>query len=397
MKGSAKPPQPRPSRRYSAIGLLLFCLLLPARFAMADDTEEVLVPRFSAEGSLGVVAAGVGMMRNGAPGPGSIEIEVPGTAVRAAYLYWSGYGVEGTGDGTVTLTRAADGESMVVDASDHGGGATYGPLFWFDGFYCWVHVGDVTALIRNGRGAYVVSDFGEMLERRNGAGLIVVYEDVTLPRAKVLISDGLDRFYRAWGEGPRGESAVNCIPAAAGLMDWSLDLWMFAAEVVRQGEEEPRPNALWYLTGSGLPPVDLVNAPSNGPVTGNMLQGPPAEYPFASRDGLQWDTYHSSAVIPAGRGWVCLQVESAIDPQDESWRPASGILLAQAVSLSQERGSTDTPTATPGPSKTSTPIPTRPGAPPPVVPEASTLLMLCASGGALAGYVAVQWRARRRE
>lgn len=394
MKGSARLPQPQPSRLFSAVGLLLFCLLLLAPIVIADDTEEVLVPRFSAEGRLGVVAAGVGMMRNGARGPGTIEIEVPGTAVRAAYLYWSGHGADEAGDGSVTLTRAADGESLVVDASDEGGGATYGPLFWFDGFYCWVHVGEVTSLIRNGRGEYVVSDFGELLERRNGAGLIVVYEDATLPRTRVLVRDGLDRFHRLWGEGPRGESAVNCIPVGAGVMDRDLELWMFAAEVVRQGEEEPRPNALWYLTGSSPQPVDLVNAPSNGPVTGNLLQGPPGEYPFASRDGLQWDTYHDSVEVPAGDGWVCLQVESAVDLRDVGWRPASGILLAQAASFSLEHLPTYTPTASPEPSKTPTPIPTRPGAPPPVVPEASTLWLLCSSGSVLAGYVVLQWRAR---
>ncbi len=373
----------------AALGLLL--LVAPA--AVADDTEEVLVPRFAADGRYGVVAAGVGMLRNGAPGPGAIEIDVPGTSVRAAYLYWSGYGTADTGDCAVTLRREADGETLAVDA--HCDLGTFGPAYWFDGYYYWSHVGDVTSLIENGPGAYTVSDFGERLHRRDGAGLIVVYEDEGLPLARVQIRDGLDRFHRGWGEGARGESAVNCHDARGVAIDRTMDLWIFAAEVVLKADDEPRPNALWYQTGSGQQPADLVNAPDNGPVTATLLQGPPGDYPFASRDGLQWDTYHGSLPVPARDGWACLQVESAIDPRDAGWRPASGVLLAEAASLPLQEPPTGTPTPTP--SKTPTPLPTRPGVPVPVVPEASTLLLLGSSASMLAGYAALQWRARRRK
>ena len=383
---------------WMALSVLALLLAALAPAALADDTEEVLAPRFSADGHYGVVAAGVGMLRDGAPGARAIQIDVPGTSVRAAYLYWSGYGTANSGDCLVELRRDADGESVQVSADPDTG--TYGPAFWFDGYYYWSHVGDVTSLIRSGPGSYTVSDFGEMLHRRNGAGLVVVYEDAGLPLSRVELRDGLDRFHRGWGEGARGETAVNCHATSSGAaIDRAMDLWLIAAEVVRYGEEEPRPNALWYLTGSGQQPADLVNAPDNGPVSGTMLQGPPGDYPFASRDGLQWDTYHGSLPVPAGAGWVCLQVESAVDSRDPTWRPASGVLLAEAASLPLEEPPTSTPTATPSPtpSTTPTPLPPRPGIPVPVVPEASTLLLLGSAAGTLAGYVTLQWRARRRK
>ena len=52
------------------------------------------------------------------------------------------------------------------------------------------------------------------------------------------------------------------------------------------------------------------------------------------------------------------------------------------------------PTLTPTP--TNTPLPTQTPPVPPVVPEASTLLLMCSGLAGLAGYVALQARARPR-
>jgi hypothetical protein len=388
---------------------LLVSLLVPA-WALADDTEEVLQPRFQEDGRYDIVADGVGMYRETNPGPGTIEIDVPGQSVRTAYLYWGGYGGQEAGDDIVTLTRDADGQSLEVVADE-----TFGPSFWWDGWYYWVYVGEVTSLIQTGPGTYTVSDFGADLQLRDGAGLIVVYEDASLPLSRVVVRDGLDRFFRGWGEGPRGESAVNCGDLGILDVDRDFEFWMFAAEIVRPEETEgPRPNALYYLTGTGEQPTDLVNAPTNGPVIGTLLEGPPGEYPFASRDGFQWDTYRGELTHPPGDQWVCLQIESAIDPTNTEWKPASGISLALAA-VAPIEDVTPTPTNTPTPTATNTPTPTPTGTltdtatptptgtpttppppPPPVVPEASTLILLGSSATALAGYAALQWRARRR-
>jgi hypothetical protein len=370
------------------------------------------------------------MHRGFNPGPGEIVIDVPGTAVQAAYLYWAGFARLDSGDDTLTLTRMSDGASELLVADPVTG--TYGPAFWYAPYYYYVYVADVTSLVRPGADTYLVSDFDGGMKMRDGAGLMVVYEDPSLPTREVVIRDGLDRFFRGWGEGPRGESAANCVTMTAQPFERQMEFWMFAAGVIRLGEEEPRPNALWYLTGTDDDPIpaDLVNASSDGPVSGVLIQGPP-DYPFCSCSDPQWDNYTNEITIPAGHSWVCVQVESAFDPQDLSWRPASGILLATGRRMRIE-ADTPTPTSTATPTPTSTPTPTPTGTATPtstatatpsptqspsptasatatrrptieptppieVVPEASTWMLLGSSALTLAGYAALQVRARRRK
>jgi hypothetical protein len=393
--------------RFLGLFLLLPLILLLPQGALADDIEEVLKERYLADGRYGIVAAGVGMTRPARPGPGTIQIQIPGSGVPVAYLYWAGYGLETGGDDTVTLTRDSDGQSLTVTANPVDG--VFGPTFWWDDHWYFVYVADVTSLVVPGSSSYTISDFGDNMTLRDGAGLMVVYEDTALPLSRVVIRDGLDRFYRGWGTGPRGETAVNCGNIGTVGTERPLQYVMFVGEAIRLGEEEPRPNALWYLTGSGEWPTDLVNAPTDGPVIGTLIQGPPDKYPypFDSVDGPQWDTYRGELTVPANDEWVCFQIESANDPRDPAWKPASGIGIALgARTRLEEAGPTDTPTPTPTstptptgtPSDTPTPTPT-PTEPPdtPVVPEASTLVLLGTSVTGLAGYAALQWRARRRK
>ncbi len=180
---------------------------------------------------------------------------------------------------------------------------------------------------------------------------------------------------------------------------------MFAAEIVRLGlEEEPRPNALWYLTGTdGVSiPTDLVNAPTDGPVIGRLIQGPP-DYPFGSYSDPQWDSYTNEVTIPAGHSWVCLQMESAVDPQGRELAPCQWHSAGHRPP-DEDRGgaSTDTDTTTQPhahehASSDADQHRHAQAADPRAVPEASTLSLLGSSAVALAGYAALQMRARRRK
>ncbi len=394
------------SRSIKLVCLLLLFSLILTPVVMADDTEEVLTPRFSGEGRYGIVAAGQGMYRVTNPGPGEMEIDVPGTSVVKAYLYWSGFGSDIGGDSTVTLTRMSDGQTLTVTADPATG--TYGPAFWFDGWQFYVWVAEVTSLVNPGPETYIVDNFGENMERRNGAGLIVVYENPQGPMTRVLIMDGLDRWYRGWGEGARGESAVYCFSGENIPIDAEFEYGMFVGEITREADpaaRKDRPNALWYMTGteSDPQPPDMVNAPSDGPVTGTLIQGPP-DYPFWSSDDPQWDTYYNKLLVAAGQSWVCIQPESANDPANPDWKPASGITMAIAGGIVVDEPPPPTPTDPPPtptePPPTPTeppPTPTQPPPAVPVVPEASTLLLLGTSVTTLAGYAALQWRARRKE
>lgn len=400
-----------------SFGLLLLTLLWMPQMAIADDTEEVHRQRFAAVGPYGIVASGKGMLRSSS---GDIRLNVPGTSVVAAYLYWSGTAPEGGGDDTVGFAR--DGIPVAPEIVADPGTGTYGPALWYDGYYYFVYVADVSSLIEPGDHTYTVFGFDGSMRRRDGAGLMVVYEDPGLPLNDVEIKDGLDRFYRGWGEGPRGESAVSCYTFVPAAVDRSLDFTMFLGEINagldEVDEERPidRPNAMWYKTGvdPALMPGDMLNTPTDGPVTGNLVQGPP-DYPFASYDDPQWDTYTSTLIIPAGDTWACMQPESA---EYEQWQPASGMWMASSGRLLGQEptptvtptpSSTPTPTATataatttptltpsPTPSASPSPEPNEPPRQPPVVPEASTLILLGGSASSLAAYVGLQLRARRR-
>ena len=345
----------RPGRRSKPTGLLylllLVTLLIP-RLAAADDTVEAHSERFSIEGRYAIAASGVGMLDSSS---GDIALDVPGRGIKAAYLYWSGFGSQDGGDATVTLAR--DGGGAVSITADPTTGS-YGPLFWWGENYYFAYVANVTKLVKLGAHTYTVAGFDEGMTRRDGAGLMVVYEDSILPYSRVQIKDGLDRFYRFWGEGPRAESAVNCFTFKADDAIRRLKMASFVGEIYMGGAL--RPNALWYKTGTPKEPqpADMVSAPSDGPPTGDLLQGPP-DSPFMSRDNPQWDTYAKELVIPAGHTWACLQVESA---RHKSQEPASGVWLANGIAVPIEEPPEPPPTDTP------TPIPTDDGPKPPDPP-----------------------------
>jgi hypothetical protein len=79
-------------------------------------------------------------------------------------------------------------------------------------------------------------------------------------------------------------------------------------------------------------PADMLNTPADGPVTGELIQGPP-DYPFNSSDGPQWDTYSQAVTIPGDQNWICFQVESA---EDQDYNPASGVWIVTAGALPVE-------------------------------------------------------------
>lgn len=331
------------------VGLMAMSLALPLAVT-GDDGLEMHTERFSAEGRYAIVAAGVGMLTKSS---GDIQLHVPGRGVKAAYLYWSGHGKSTSGDNTVSLAR--DGV-LVAPNVVAGPGGTYGPVVWWDGYRYFAYVADVTKVVQPGAHTYTVSGFNTSIYRRDGAGLMVVYEDDQLPASRVVIQDGLDRFFREWGSGPQAESAVNCFTFEPEEADRPLHIALFLGEIYRGGT--PRPNALWYRTGTETEarPMDMVNAPTNGPLEGTRLQGPPAN-PFQSSDGYQWDSYSNALVLPAGHSWACLQVESA---RYGSYEPASGVWLATGswVGVHEPPTPTFTPTPTYTPTPTLTPSPT---------------------------------------
>jgi hypothetical protein len=331
--------------------LLLVCLLsiVSAQPTAADDGVETLTNRFSAVGRYGIVAGGVGMVNSSS---GDIVLDVPGQAVVAAYLYWGGHddlGVNppsappgGGGDRAIYLDRDHSGSPRRLTANP---AHTYGPSYWAWDHWRFAYWQDVTSDVRTGLHTYTISGFGPAMTVRDGAGLMVVYEDRTLPNSKVEIKDGLDRIYRSWtsdkdpldgfldSTGPRGESGVNCFSFDPASVSRELHITILAAGIDTSGLYGDRPNSVWYKTGVGRTPVDMLNADvdwnrdPNVVLLDRMPSGP-GDYPFTSSSGAEWDTYSKSAEVPAGDAWACFQVESSELPGSGSGDPVLGLCPA---------------------------------------------------------------------
>ena len=123
-----------------------------------------------------------------------------------------------------------------------------------------------------------------------GVGLMVVYEDPSLPYSNVKICDGLDAFHFDFDPPQGPDSEVNCVDLSAASYDRSMDMTLIVGGV----QHDDRPNAVWYQAGAGVKPTNLVDE-----VGATEIDGPPHPYPLEASDGYQWDTYEASAKPPA--------------------------------------------------------------------------------------------------
>lgn len=260
---------------------LLIGVFIPSVFADAALTTA----RFEGTGNYGLVASGVGLYGTTS---GDITINVLGTSVIAGYLYWAGYNL---------TTVGGDDDGVSFDGNAITTYDVYGPDLWLDEAtdkYHYVYVAEVTALVNLGSDTYTIADVE--LEHNYGAGLIVVYEDLTLPTSLVQILDGLDALWFNFPD-PRGpNSEVTSFDFDPNIADRTGALTLFVGGVMH----DDRPNDIWTGTGTGPKPTNLITTPSS----------PSGTYPLEGADGEQWDTYADTILIPAVDEWLCVQVES---------------------------------------------------------------------------------------
>lgn len=294
-------------------------------------------------------AGGVGLKE---VSTGSFTLNVTGRPVRA-YLYWAGrYPSNSDGDDQVQITING-GAPIVIKAdqsrkSDLGNGTAYYTYQSInlvnDARFAGLLSGSFTVTAWGLRSANLTTDEGY------GIGLVVIGEDASCPFGQLDLRYGLDSFDEQLGMvmasaaqqsqdefGPNSE--VLCVQFDPIATARTLDFQAFigGAEGV---------NAIWYLTGTGILPTELI---ANG--VGTVLDGPPvtAVSPFISNVGQQLDNYTHSLTIPANTTYACFQLESA-PPITPSSTPGTSAVWVNFV------GFLFTPMVTP----TVSPVPTLP-------------------------------------
>lgn len=352
MRNSNRAPSRTSRRPILPILVAMALLALTFQVTAADDTTDPLQLVLSEQGRYGIVAAGVGME---ASATGVIQLTVPtgATDIVAARLCWAGYdlGVPFLFDNQVTLQRDG-GTAATIDAPV---ASQYEPGKWAGGDRMFVSCADVTSEVQPGTHDYTVSEFTG-ISHRDGAGLWVLYEDPDVAYSSCEIYEGADRIFRGWAnEGARGESRVICFNFASEAVARQMDLTWFIGGVTFGGKWGERPNAIWYQTGTGATPVDMLNTNVNwNRIAGIQLvhdwPGVSWGYPLMSADGAEWDTSGSAVTIPAGDTWACFQTESVELPEQDpctagdpalgccvtdlpSWTPGGGCHHASMVGV----------------------------------------------------------------
>ena len=281
------------------IVLLLGLSVSQASAANFPDEDGPLRNRATLTGKYGMIAGGAGLEDTGI---NTLALNVPGSSIAAAYLYWAGTTNDDAGDNTVNF-QVDGGTAQSLTADD-----VYGPSLWYysfgtgDTYYHHVYVRDVTALAQLGAHTYTLSGYtvsgGSGLAY--GFGMVVVYEDQTLNDSTITLLDGLDSVYWQFDPPRDSPSSVNCVNFEANpTLPRVMEFYVFAGGSADSNEED-RPNSLHYVVGSGAPPTDVLNAPGQVTVTD----------PFVSTSGNAWDTYTETIVIPAGATYACFQTSS---------------------------------------------------------------------------------------
>jgi len=326
--------------RTLSLFVVLAVLLLMTNTSQAQNPITV---RYTADGHYATVAAGVGL--DGLT-TGDIVLNVPGTPI-AAYLYWSGFAPAGGADSVITLDVNSTQVSTDVYADAAGLGldaVTFGPNLWYGSYFRTVFVADVTRFVQTGNATYTVSDFimTGAGARQDGAGLVVVYENASVPLNRVIIQDGLSIFFPT-SNPPQTfrHSDTACLDFPSDTIARNLNYSLFVGGLVDETPPTPpRTNALWSYTGagtslhnevparniidvvdptnpllgsqapiagaqpvSGVNPADQNEPDTTAPTFGN--NNPPDVF-----NGDQWDTYTSTLNIPSGDTFACFQVQT---------------------------------------------------------------------------------------
>ena len=272
---------------------------LSTELVLADGSEGGLgAPGISIASGSGVVVAGTGTDTQ----PATININVPGTSVAQALLYWTGEG-DAPGDDSIDVEIDAATHSIVGDLIG-------GPTYFFNAgsaIYLTTYRADVSSLISTGANTLSITGMDYSFSN-SGAGLLVIYDDGS--STAIDIRDGQDLAFARFAP-PLDATVPQLFTFDAAGSERTATLDMFFSSV---GGND-RPNLLRTTAGGEV--TEWAN-------------------PLGSHDGANWDTLSLSVPIPAFATSVLVE---AISWEDGSGNlPASFGWIAASLSLNR-RGS----------------------------------------------------------
>lgn len=258
---------------------------------VADDEPLVFIGNYCAN------FGGVSLRDNPTQ---SFSVDVIGTPV-AAYFMWSGRGpTSATPDTSIQLSGNA-GVTQAVNANVTLDAHSPSNFSWFTQSYDAIQGG--FPIIEEGTNTFTASglDFNEP----HGAGVIIFSEDPdNCPFQAIGLFFGDDVFYFGWPSPSGPESEVTCIDFPSPPEDVEVDIQMFVGGIA----DEFRANAIWFATGSGAQPTNIV---------GNTVIADYLKMPLRGLNGPEFDNYDTVIQDPAqniiaspGDTWACIQIES---------------------------------------------------------------------------------------
>ena len=321
---------------FAIIGAIFLVIVGAATAAWAIDSEGEMFSRDQLVGNLGVAHADVGVYpdradRNAAPdrSSGSDTLTIPaGAEIIDAVVYWAGRGPGWSDDQIVVNGTAVTADTDYLWSNSQWDQTTYV-----------ADLDDAGVTFTVGTNTVNISGMDQQGERFYGAGVIVIYEDPSLPEVELELFEGNEfAFFRDTFFDEVGNSAehtnVSCQVFAPSIEDRTVTSFSRIMGVdAGRSDAPPRSQRLQWWVGT-----EAVTAPV---VDG--IVGIPAEAPSGSVDNPvvpkvpvteQWgsDVYEADVNLPAGATHLCTQLQSV----------SIGDGQGASLSLTNQGGSTET-------------------------------------------------------
>ena len=241
-------------------------------------SQECKITDYNFECSnLDIVADGVGMDT----GSGQINLNVPGEP-ELGLLYWE---IRGNGDKNINLNGNPIGGNLIKDP-------VLGYGLWSKAYS---YIFDFTSYVSSGANVWSLSGLDRLPEKDPAAGVaFVVYEDEEVENI-IQIKSINDYSYVGLKTGPLVQSPPVNFEFDSAEENRNTKI------IIATGDAEPLPRTdkIWYETGVGVVPSNLIN-------TGTLLD----ENKLRSAQGPEADVYQTEITIPAGHDYLSVQLES---------------------------------------------------------------------------------------